>query len=80
MLLVCIVIVGDYVTSWNHKVDMLPAGITRCYKLLMLACLAQLIQRQPGNSRHSRKLFLCVKKRNKTFLVFRTVLRVLAPF
>ena len=52
---------------------MLPAGITRRYKLLMMAYLAQPIQERLGDSRRSKKLFLCVKKRKQELFVFRTV-------
>ena len=39
---------------------MLPAGIT------------PIQERLAGDSRHSKKLFLCVKKRKQNFFVFRT--------
>ena len=53
---------------------MLPAGITRRYKLLMMASLACLAirERLAGDSRRSKKLFPCVKKRKQSFFVFRT--------
>ena len=49
---------------------MLPAGITRRYKLLMMACLAEPNEeRLAGDSRRSKKLFPCVK-RKQSFFVF----------